>query len=82
MFETSEDVTLNEPTVHSNADSVASLTVVRGKGMWGVVNVPYRVTMVGSPENVTDLEPAQGYITFQDRQVGQSLEPDHLIVKY
>ncbi len=71
-FESGEDVAINEATVMSSVESQAELRVVRAPGVYGVVSVPYKVTMVGSQHNVTDLTPTSGYITLHNMQVNNN----------
>ena len=61
-------MTLEEPSGDNANASKAYLVVMRGPGMYGVVNVPFEVI----PEKVgnrNDLSPMQGTVTFQDQQV-------------
>ena len=41
----------------------------RAPGVYGVVNVPYKVITPSGSEDVDDLTPASGYVTFKDREV-------------
>lgn len=68
-FESSEEVAVNEPVSAGSQEGVAELRVRRGPGMFGVVNVPFRVTTMEGRENVTDLYPTSGIITFRDKEV-------------
>ena len=68
-FESSEVITLNEPTPLSSINSRAELGLTRAPGVYGIVNVPYKVTSVTGGENVTDLTPVTGFVTFRDREV-------------
>lgn len=49
----------------------AALRVVRGTGIYGIVNVPFQLTLQGnrSGEAVTHVTPANGVVSFLDRQV-------------
>ena len=68
-FDTDAMVTIDETAAAGTDSNKARLTVTRGPGIYGIVNVPYRVVpeMAGNDQDVV---PMQGYVTFQDKQVG------------
>ena len=71
-FDTKDNMTIYEPTDNTpSANSVARLRLVRAPGIFGVVNVPFKVERIGGRlgEPITDLTPVSGYATFQDREV-------------
>ena len=68
-FESGADVTLNEPNSHTTANSKAELRLIRGPGIFGKINVPFKITDELGRENITDLKPSSGYVTFADREV-------------
>ncbi|CAG2257626.1 ADGRV1 [Mytilus edulis] len=70
-FETDTAVTVEETS--GDVKGVAMLKVVRGPGIYGVVNVPYQV-IPEQVSNVNDLSPMQSIIVFQDKQDSAILE--------
>ena len=50
---------------------IANLHILslREPGIYGIVNVPYRVITVNGSEIVDDITPTEGYVTFRDKQV-------------
>ncbi|VDI35962.1 G-protein coupled receptor 98 [Mytilus galloprovincialis] len=70
-FETDTAVTVEETS--GDVKGVAVLKVVRGPGIYGVVNVPYQV-IPEQVSNVNDLSPMQSIIVFQDKQDSAILE--------
>ena len=67
-FTNMDNVTLREPSSGSSTKSRFQVALTRAPGKYGVVNVPF--VIVGRPgQNVTDITPVSGFITFQDRQV-------------
>ena len=68
-FESADDVTLNEPTSLGSADSLHEIRLRRAPGVFGVVNVPFKITTLDGKGNITDLAPSSGYITFKDKEV-------------
>ena len=50
------------------------LRVVRGPGVYGIVNVPFQVAIHGSAGADADIHvtPSSGVVTFLDRQVSDS----------
>ncbi len=68
-FMTSDDEVLNEPTPVSAADSMVEIQLTRVPGVFGVVNVPFKITTLNGKGNVTDLAPASGFVTFRDKEV-------------
>ena len=71
-FESVDDVTLNEPTSTGSADSLQEIRLIREPGVFGVVNVPFKITTLDGKENITDLAPSSGYITFKDKEVSEN----------
>lgn len=67
-FKSQDIVRIQESPGKNTALNVARLEVIRGPGIYGVVSVPFRVIPEKS-ENLADLTPTQGVITFQDREV-------------
>ena len=67
-FNSDELVTLEEPSGDNLNNTFIRLVLLRGPGMYGVVNVPFEV-VPEKIENQNDLSPMQGTITFQDLQV-------------
>ena len=66
-FESNDIITLNEL---ASGQSRAELRLTRAPGVFGVVNVPYEVRAAqGGDDEVTDLSPTSGYVTFRDREV-------------
>jgi hypothetical protein len=68
-FDSNSVITLAEPSDDENSSpSVAKLRLIRGPGVFGLVNVPFEVVpeMAGDGN---DLSPTQGFVTFQDREV-------------
>ena len=62
-------------------DDKAEITLVRGPGIFGVIEVPYNITpRVGG--NVTDLRQSGGVITFADLQVNKTLRKMASISKF
>ena len=75
-FESAEDVTLVEPTDTNritrsinNAHSSVELRLTRGPGVYGAVNVPFRVTHADGSDGVVDITPSSGFVTFGDLEV-------------
>ena len=56
-FESLDDVTLNEPTSAGSADSLQEIRLIRQPGIFGVVNVPFKITTIDGRDNITDLAP-------------------------
>ncbi|XP_064619585.1 adhesion G-protein coupled receptor V1-like [Lineus longissimus] len=67
-FESDAVVYLDEPSNYSTANSKAELQVVRGPGVFGLVNVPFTVTAANGIKNITDITPTQGFISIDNRQ--------------
>jgi hypothetical protein len=67
-FQSQDVIRIQESPGANSTLNVARLEVVRGPGIFGVVNVPFRV-IPERAENLADLTPTQGLVTFQDRQV-------------
>ena len=65
---TNQSLSIEESTGENPTQSVARVKVVRGPGIYGVVNVPFEI-IPEFAENSNDLSPIQGYVTFQDREV-------------
>ena len=65
-FETDTSVTIEE--TDGDTKGVALLKIVRGPGIYGVVNLPYQV-IPDVLSNNNDLSPMQNIVVFQDRQV-------------
>ncbi|XP_066273052.1 adhesion G-protein coupled receptor V1-like isoform X1 [Branchiostoma lanceolatum] len=63
-FETSANVSLNEATMESTANSVAQLRIVRGPGTFGEVTVQYTVRHLDGSAGVMDLLPTDGFVRF------------------
>eukprot|EP00058_Branchiostoma_floridae_P024219 XP_002609709.1 hypothetical protein BRAFLDRAFT_102479 [Branchiostoma floridae] len=63
-FETSANVSLNEPTLESTANSVAELRIIRGPGTFGEVTVQYTVRHLDGSAGVMDLLPTDGFVRF------------------
>ena len=70
-FETSDNVTINEPSAHSSSSGKASLRLVRAPGIYGIVRVPFTVIAAHGDKMVTDVTPASGQVTFLDKQVNR-----------
>ncbi|XP_070543508.1 adhesion G-protein coupled receptor V1-like isoform X2 [Ptychodera flava] len=64
-FATFTNLTIYEPTVTSSADSVARFTVVRDRGSFQEIQVPFKVLHLDGSEGVTDVLPVEGFITFE-----------------
>ncbi|KAJ8304146.1 hypothetical protein KUTeg_017729 [Tegillarca granosa] len=71
-FETADIVRVNEAGA-DNSSGIVQLKVIRGPGIFGVVNVPFEV-VPDFPENNNDLSPSKGFITLQDRQNSAFIE--------
>lgn len=67
-FKSQDIVRIQESPGENTALNVARLEVIRGPGIYGVVSVPFKV-IPEKFENLADLTPTQGVITFQDREV-------------
>lgn len=67
-FKSQDIVRIQESPGENTALNVARLEVIRGPGIYGVVSVPFKV-IPEKLENLADLTPTQGVITFQDREV-------------
>lgn len=67
-FKSQDIVRIEESPGQNLTLNVAQLEVIRGPGIYGIVNVPFRIIPEKS-ENSADLTPTQGVVTFQDRQV-------------
>nr|XP_006812422.1 PREDICTED: G protein coupled receptor 98-like protein isoform X1 [Saccoglossus kowalevskii] len=59
------NVTIYEPTETSTADSVARFTVVRDRGAFREIQVPFLVTNIDGGQAVVDVTPVEGFITFE-----------------
>jgi G-protein coupled receptor 98 len=75
-FASDSIVYLNEPSNYSTANSKAELQVIRGPGVFGVVNVPFTVTAASGEKNITDINPTQGFISIDDKQVNRNFKKD------
>ena len=67
-FDSDKSVTLEEPAGDNVNATMVDLVIIRGPGMYGIVNVPFEV-IPELDENRDDLSPMQGSVTFQDLQV-------------
>lgn|SRR6218665_131455 len=68
-FDSEDNVTINMPASTSTAAaSKVVLRLVRGPGIYGIVNVPFKVSRVNSQQS-SHLSPSSGVVTFNDRQV-------------
>ncbi|XP_061172919.1 adhesion G-protein coupled receptor V1-like [Saccostrea echinata] len=66
-FKSHEIVRIEESPGENMTLNVARLEVMRGPGIYGSVNVPFRV-IPERADNSADITPTEGVITFQDRQ--------------
>lgn len=71
-LESVELINLNEPVRSGSQPFTVDITVSRGPGMFGLVNVPFEI-IPELEENRDDLSPMQGSITFENKQVKISL---------
>lgn len=72
-FDSPDNVTIKMPTSSSTAAaSKVVLRVVRGPGIYGIVNVPFKVSAVNTQQS-SHLSPSSGVITFNDRQVSTAV---------
>ncbi|XP_069137444.1 adhesion G-protein coupled receptor V1-like isoform X2 [Argopecten irradians] len=72
-FDTDASMMIEEAGTDNSSNSVARLKVVRGPGVYGVVNVPFEI-IPEFPGNTNDLSPVKGYATFQDKQSAVYIE--------
>ncbi|XP_060082724.1 adhesion G-protein coupled receptor V1-like [Ylistrum balloti] len=72
-FDTDASITIEESGGDNSSVSIARLKVVRGPGVYGVVNVPFEI-IPEFPDNTNDLSPVKGYATFQDKQSAVYIE--------
>ena len=71
-FDSSDDVVISAADAGAPVSSTrAVLRVVRGPGVYGIVNVPFQVTVQGSSgsDAVTHVAPSSGVVTLLDRKV-------------
>ena len=71
-FDSSDDVVISAAVPGAPVSSTrAILRVVRGPGVYGIVNVPFQVTLEGSSSSdaVKHITPSSGVVTILDRQV-------------
>ena len=61
--------TVDNVTVSPSLSPTVVLRLVRGPGIYGIVNVPFKATTLASNAPVSDLTPSSGIVTFLDRQV-------------
>lgn len=61
-------LTLDEPSNEGLGVTKTDIVILRGPGMYGVVNVPYEI-IPELEENRNDLSPMQGSITMDNKQV-------------
>jgi len=76
-LESVELINLNEPVRGGSQPFTVDITVSRGPGMFGLVNVPFEI-IPELEENRDDLSPMQGSITFENKQVKISLSTSFL----
>ena len=68
-FDSVDDVVISAAVSGAPATSTrAVLRIVRGPGVYGIVNVPFQVTKQGSDAAI-HVTPSSGVVTFLDRQV-------------
>ncbi|KAK3601208.1 hypothetical protein CHS0354_004408 [Potamilus streckersoni] len=65
-------LTLDEPGGDNSNMSSAIIVVMRGPGIYGLLNVPFEI-IPELAENRNDISPMQGSVTFQDRQSTSTL---------
>jgi len=71
-FDSLDDVVISAAVSGAPAASTrAVLRVVRGPGVYGIVNVPFQLSIQGSHSSDSDIRitPSSGVVTFLDRQV-------------
>jgi len=71
-FDSADDVVISAAVAGAPVSSTrAVLRVVRGPGVYGIVNVPFQVAIQGSSSTdaVIRVTPSSGVVTFLDRQV-------------
>ena len=67
-FNSEELITLEEPTGDNQPSTFVDLVILRGPGMYGEVNVPYKV-VPDKEGNSNDITPMEGTVKFMDTQV-------------
>jgi len=75
-FDSVDDVVISAAVSGAPVTSTrAALRVVRGPGVYGIVNVPFQVTLQGSHSGAAAMHvtPSSGVVTFLDRQVSSKL---------
>jgi len=75
-FDSADDVVISAAVSGAPVTSTrAALRVVRGPGVYGIVNVPFQVTLQGSHSGAAAMHvtPSSGVVTFLDRQVSSKL---------
>jgi len=74
-FASAADIIISASVAVSSLDSShrAVVRVVRGPGVYGIVNVPFQVTaVVTDGAGAIHVTPASGVVTFLDRQVNSA----------
>ena len=74
-FDSSDDVVISAAVAGAPASSTAAIIrVVRGPGVYGIVNVPFQVSIQGSSggDAVMHVTPSSGVVSFLDRQVSNT----------
>jgi len=84
-FDSSDDVVISAAVPGAPVSSTrASVRVVRGPGVYGIVNVPFQVAIQGSPSSdaAMHVTPSTGVVSFLDRQVGRLTLPTIQLLRY
>ena len=74
-FDSADDIVITAAIAGAPVSSTqAVLRVVRGSGVYGIVNVAFQVTILGtsSTDAVVHITPSSGVVSFLDRQVSNT----------